>query len=530
MRSSLESLEPSDEKYYGLVNFGNTCYCNSVLQALYFCRSFRRRILCETPMTAALKLYNVALQFAARVEAAQLSTSASSVSSGSNLESEEEYNVPPLRVTSGSLPRRSSSKKSSSKFYSSSKKGNTLQSFPNASTFQPNVSSQESRGPKLLGAIPDTAQTKNLLDFVSKLEKEENLLTCLQELFFKIKGMKKKHGFLSPTSFISRLKKESEMFNSSMHQDAHELLNFLLNDISETLTKRYGELAKLVAACFPELTYPQNQRLLALLVSTKVSQTAIHAFFEGVLTNETRCLTCETVTSKDESFLELSVNVEPNSSLASCLRSFSAVELLDAKNKFFCDKCRALQNAEKRLKLKTLPAILAIHLKRFKYQESLQRYIKLSHEVLFSNELRVWKQDESAEAPALYSLVAIVVHIGTALNHGHYVTLLPPATKKSEPTAVAPVGIGNEQWILLDDDVVELVDASEVCKIIGGEHSLCNDLEVREKNSWLPVDKQYASAPTSQATDPSANDKPVASGVKGTGYIFFYQNCTLASN
>lgn len=29
----------------GLENFGNTCYCNSVLQALYSCRPFRERVL-----------------------------------------------------------------------------------------------------------------------------------------------------------------------------------------------------------------------------------------------------------------------------------------------------------------------------------------------------------------------------------------------------------------------------------------------------------------------------------------------------
>lgn len=28
-----------------LFQFGNTCYCNSVLQALYFCRPFRERVL-----------------------------------------------------------------------------------------------------------------------------------------------------------------------------------------------------------------------------------------------------------------------------------------------------------------------------------------------------------------------------------------------------------------------------------------------------------------------------------------------------
>lgn len=65
------------------------------------------------------------------------------------------------------------------------------------------------------------------------------------------------------------------------------------------------------------------------------------------------------------------------------------------------------------MKIKKLPNVLALHLKRFKYEESVGRYIKLTYRVAFPFELRLFNTVDDAHDPdRLYELFAIVVHIG----------------------------------------------------------------------------------------------------------------------
>ena len=46
---------------------------------------------------------------------------------------------------------------------------------------------------------------------------------------------KKKVGTIAPKKFIARLKKENELFDNFMQQDAHEFLNYLLNSVADLL-------------------------------------------------------------------------------------------------------------------------------------------------------------------------------------------------------------------------------------------------------------------------------------------------------
>lgn len=75
--------------------------------------------------------------------------------------------------------------------------------------------------------------------------------------------------------------------------------------------------------------------------------------------------------------------------------------------------------------------ILALHLKRFKYMEQLQRYTKLSYRVVFPLELRLFNTSGDATNPErLYDLVAVVVHCGRCVDRIQQMALQPPETNR----------------------------------------------------------------------------------------------------
>lgn len=417
LEKALHADLPEDERYFGLENFGNTCYCNSVLQALYFCEPFRK---------AVLKYVDV------KRIANPKTADARSNPSSSNSASAAPVLMPRAAITGG------------------------------LSTTAPSVVRNiESSGPSDYGigntGLPDLPEP----------DAEETMLTALGDLFLQITTQKKRTGSVPPKSFVNKLRQENELFSSYMHQDAHEFLNFILNEVVECLRKEKSANLQLQKDPHSQNSFPpylndangklQNGTALpksdeAQFYKEQDPKTFVHELFEGHLSNEVRCLCCETVTRRVESFLDLSVDVEQNSSLTSCLRNFSSTELLEKQDKFFCDACCSLQEAERRMRIQQLPKILALHLKRFKYVEPLGKYKKLNYRVVFPLELRLYNTSDDAEDPdRLYSLFAVVVHVGSGPNQGHYVSLIK----------------SHRQWLMFDDDAVEPKDEGEIQSVYG---------------------------------------------------------------
>ena len=90
------------------------------------------------------------------------------------------------------------------------------------------------------------------------------------------------------------------MFRAPIHHDAHEFFNYLINIIADVLEDHQKEYNKLhqqppttpLTALLPP-NFEDSKGKSKLEVPKK--KTWVHDLFEGVLANEIRCLTCDTV-------------------------------------------------------------------------------------------------------------------------------------------------------------------------------------------------------------------------------------------
>lgn len=403
---------------------GRRSYCNSIIQCLYYSAPFREHVL-NFPSKPILERLAVELAKGTARNGAPMTPRSMSTTPYPNPTS------PARKQTAPGSPGPGGVKPEESKDSPDYKKKMALQAGP------------------VLEMTGDNS---------FKYGMDESLFTSLKDIFEAIIKNQSRIGVVSPHKFLEILRRENEMFRSAMHQDAHEFLNLLLNQVVDNV--------ELFSNQHPNISQPQAnggkpEKGLAAAMSPVTAGANgldthwVHDLFEGLLTSETRCLTCENTSQRDEAFLDLSVDLSPHTSVTSCLRKFSEEEMLCERNKFHCDNCGGLQEAEKRMKIKRLPRILALHLKRFKYTEDLQRLQKLFHRVVYPFYLRLFNTTDDAEDPdRLYELYAVVVHIGGGPYHGHYVSIIKTQDRG---------------WLLFDDELVEPVDKSYVLNFFGGE-------------------------------------------------------------
>uniref|UniRef100_A0A8C9EJH7 Ubiquitin carboxyl-terminal hydrolase 46 n=1 Tax=Pavo cristatus TaxID=9049 RepID=A0A8C9EJH7_PAVCR len=245
---------------------------------------------------------------------------------------------------------------------------------------------------------------ENVLSYKAQQKKKENLLTCLADLFHSIATQKKKVGVIPPKKFISRLRKENGKCETGIFLD---------------ICKERLKINSLVY-----FNYDSSH-----------SNSKIKKWKDRILFDRQASLnSCGWHWGKSIKNFEELITVFT-------YRDFSNTETLCSEQKYYCETCCSKQEAQKRMRVKKLPMILALHLKRFKYMEQLHRYTKLSYRVVFPLELRLFNTSgDAVNLDRMYDLVAVVVHCGSGPNRGHYITIVK----------------SHGFWLLFDDDIVEV--------------------------------------------------------------------------
>jgi len=322
-----------------------------------------------------------------------------------------------------------------------------------------------------------------------------SLLNCLADLCFQMSSANKRVHIVRPSTFINQLQKQNEFFRGPQQQDAQEFMMYLLNEINEDLIKeekRNREKEKQRRREVPERkvdpgegesqrrgTHSSTEEAPKEEEKQKEIITWITDIFGGVLTNETQCLRCLRTTTRNEVFLDLSVDIDDNCSIYHCLKQFSTNTHLTGNDKYMCDNCRCRQEAFKRMRIKKLPQVLVLHLKRFKYAERIQQYAKLRYSVAFPFHLKIPNTSEETEDPGRsYNLFAIVVHVGASPRFGHYVACVKY----------------HHLWFLFDDDKIKHVNKCWVEQLFGSQG------RNHTKDSYLLF---YESVPSSDSSDRS---------------------------
>lgn len=521
------SLQYGDgsNKIYGMENFGNTCYCNSILQCLYYTDIFRTRLALhnitdhnQKETMDGVKDHNFTLKYELLLQKRlreQPKTPGNDNGSGDRLKPARRGSIFGLKFNTGTTNslNTSSTDESSKKWYITEaknceafsaaqklkiRKHPEFQMFPVMVTrhtsspidteeksdnshsssmllndrteknnspasgkegsitsqscfiivgipqpevhlvnpinpFNPNPSSDHRKRSALING--PIINLDHSLQLPTQQSEETALLYALKDMFECMIENKSQIGVVSPSHFITKLKEKNFLFRQvNMHQDAHEFYNYLINEIIEVVNKECG---------------PKDNWC--------------NQIFQGTITNETKCISCETITSKEEEFLDLSIDIPPGNSaysLTHCLNNFSRLESLTHQNKFYCNNCCSLQEATKTIKLKQLPEVLVINFKRFKYDESVDKMVKLFDSLSYPFLLRLFNTScRDQDDFTLYELYALVIHIGGGPMHGHYVALCK---------------IKAQLWLLFDDETVEVVDDSYVLKFFGNGPGLAS--------------------------------------------------------
>ncbi|XP_044061838.1 ubiquitin carboxyl-terminal hydrolase 37-like [Siniperca chuatsi] len=232
------------------------------------------------------------------------------------------------------------------------------------------------------------------------------------------------HKLQALDMFKRALSVQAPEFRDNYQKDAHEFLMTVLDQM-RSLSPLLQEVA---ASLGKSYRCPVEDHLVFKMQNTRT------------------CKGCGVRFTQVENFTILSLNLVPGDSVQELLQE----SLMETDLEFRCD-CGANTSSQQST-FATLPKVLILHLKRFRYTPLLQLE-KLSDPVDLFRELLV----TSSQADGWYSLVSVISHLGTEGNRGHYVSNgVHPDAELDDP---------DDRWLNYNDSNVTETTGASVCSL-----------------------------------------------------------------
>lgn len=296
------------------------------------------------------------------------------------------------------------------------------------------------------------------------IDESNACITCSIDKIFKEFFTSNKHEGFGMTNLLMTAWYKKKSLAGFQEQDAHEFWQFLLNEFHldhERITRKQQE----------EMSNFDDQQ--QEIKNVEECKCITHSTFAGELQSSIKCLNCESITSTIDPVMDLSLEInhlkaksnDQAINLYDCLDLFTKDEKLDVM--YTCQSCHTKSKAIKSLKIKKLPPVLSIQLKRFEHNLLSDTSAKIQTPVVTPLFLDITKytsdydfakyQDENphlsrsgtyTDSNKIYELFTVVSHIGS-VNTGHYIVI---------------VKTGDGQWFKFDDSVVSLISQEEVMK------------------------------------------------------------------